>query len=532
MQKTDLNVSPYYDDFDTTDNFHRVLFRPGFAVQARELTQLQSILQNQIEKFGTHMFKEGAMVIPGQVGFTNEYYAVKLQSTFNSNPVSGYVNDYIGKTITGATSGVKATVIGYESATTTDPLTLYVKYTQTGTDNVSTTFSDNEQIQANGVIGTLVAGSSSAQLQASSATATGSSANIEEGVYFVRGQFVRVTAQRIVLDKYTDTPSYRIGLGITETLITPEADTSLLDNATGSSNVNAKGAHRLKITLTLSKLPIGSAEDTNFIELIRVRNGRIQEVTRNTEYSVLGETLARRTFDESGDYSVRPFGVDVRESLDDGLNEGVYVSGANTDQGATTSESLMAVQVSPGKAYVRGYEIETTAPTFIDVEKPRTTEEFKGAITPAEVGNFTKVTKVYNSPDLSPFISGEVTEPYRTISLRDTATATRGTAAGLEIGVARARAFEHRSGEDASNSHLVSSASAATAQFNLYLFDIRMFTKLTLSGIPSAGNTVGTKVTGSTSGATGFIHSANNTILELINVVGSFNTGEKIISSS
>ena len=119
------------------------------------------------------------------------------------------------------------------------------------------------------------------------------------------------------------------------------------------------------------------ARDTNFIELIRVRNGRIQEVTRNTEYSVLGETLARRTFDESGDYSVRPFGVDVRESLDDGLNEGVYVSGANTDQGATTSESLMAVQISPGKAYVRGYEIETTAPTFIDVEKPRTTEEFK-----------------------------------------------------------------------------------------------------------------------------------------------------------
>ena len=123
-------MSPYYDDFDTTDNFHRVLFRPGFAVQARELTQLQSILQNQIEKFGTHMFKEGAMVIPGQSGFTNEYYAVKLQSTFNSNPVSGYVSDYIGKTITGATSGVKATVIGYESATTTDPLTLYVKYTQ------------------------------------------------------------------------------------------------------------------------------------------------------------------------------------------------------------------------------------------------------------------------------------------------------------------------------------------------------------------------------------------------------------------
>ena len=89
---------------------------------------------------------------------------------------------------------------------------------------LSTTFSDNEEIQANGVVGGIVAGSSSAQLQATSATATGSAANIEEGVYFVRGQFVRVTAQRIVLDKYTNTPSYRVGLSITEDLVTPEED--------------------------------------------------------------------------------------------------------------------------------------------------------------------------------------------------------------------------------------------------------------------------------------------------------------------
>ena len=220
-------------------------------------------------------------------------------------------------------------------------------------------------------------------------------------------------------------------------MVTPEEDSSLLDNAQGSSNVNAKGAHRLKVTLTLAKLPIGSAEDEDFIELLRVKNGRVQEKTRNTEYSVLGDTLARRTYDESGDYSVRPFGVDVRESLDDGLNEGVYASGTNTDDGATASEGLMALQVSPGKAYVRGYEIETASPTFIDVSKPRTTENFKGAITPAEVGNFTKVTEVYNSPDLSPFITGEVTDPYKEVELRDTATATRGQATGTRIGVAR-----------------------------------------------------------------------------------------------
>ena len=532
MQKTDLNVSPYYDDYDTTDNFHRVLFRPGFAVQARELTQLQSILQNQIEKFGTHMFKEGAMVIPGQSGFTNEYYAVKLQSTFNSNAVSGYAADYVGKTITGATSGVKATVIGFDLATTTDPLTLYVKYVATGSDNVSTVFSNNENLQANGAVGGIVANSSSATLQATSATATGSAANIEEGVYFVRGQFIRVASQRIVLDKYTNTPSYRIGLSIQETLQTPEVDSSLLDNAAGSSNINAKGAHRLQVTLTLAKLPIGSADDEDFIEVLRVKNGVIEDKTRNTEYSVLGETLARRTFDESGDYSVRPFGVDIRESLDDGLNEGVYAAGVNTDQGVSTSEGLMAIQVSPGKAYVRGYEIETASPTFLDVSKPRTTEEFKGAITPAEVGNFTKVTKIYGTPDLSPFISGEITDPYKKISLRDTATATRGQAAGNEIGVARARAFEHRSGSDGTGVPLISASGVTTSQFNLYLFDIRMITKLTLSGTPSAGATVGAKITGATSGATGFIHFANTNTIDVINVVGSFNTGEKVSTTS
>ena len=56
-QKTNLNVSPYYDDFDANQNFYRVLFKPGFPVQSRELTTLQSILQNQVESFGNHVFK-------------------------------------------------------------------------------------------------------------------------------------------------------------------------------------------------------------------------------------------------------------------------------------------------------------------------------------------------------------------------------------------------------------------------------------------------------------------------------------------
>ena len=77
-QKTDLNVSPYYDDFTETDNFYRTLFRPGFAIQARELTQLQSVLQNQVEKFGSHVFKEGSVVIPGAISLNPYYFSLKF----------------------------------------------------------------------------------------------------------------------------------------------------------------------------------------------------------------------------------------------------------------------------------------------------------------------------------------------------------------------------------------------------------------------------------------------------------------------
>ena len=112
-QRTDLNVSPYYDDFETSDNFHRVLFRPGFAVQARELTTLQSIMQNQVERFGRHMFQEGTVVIPGQLSYSNLVNTIQLATTFAGETID--LNQYLNTTtpvvITGATSGVTAKVL-------------------------------------------------------------------------------------------------------------------------------------------------------------------------------------------------------------------------------------------------------------------------------------------------------------------------------------------------------------------------------------------------------------------------------------
>ena len=116
--KTNLNSAPYYDDFDSSDNFHRVLFRPGYAIQARELTQLQSILQDQIEKHGTHIFKDGAVVVPGQVSFNNQYVSIRLKPTFGGESIdpAQYYNSTDLVTVTGETSGVTAEVIGYSQA--------------------------------------------------------------------------------------------------------------------------------------------------------------------------------------------------------------------------------------------------------------------------------------------------------------------------------------------------------------------------------------------------------------------------------
>ena len=116
---TNFNVSPYYDDYSDDKLFHRILFRPAFAVQARELTQLQTILQNQVSRFGQHMFKEGSQIIPGEIHYNNKIEYVKLSSFSTTN-----LSDLKDIELTGATSGVVAQVIETQAATTTTAATM------------------------------------------------------------------------------------------------------------------------------------------------------------------------------------------------------------------------------------------------------------------------------------------------------------------------------------------------------------------------------------------------------------------------
>jgi hypothetical protein len=565
-QLTDLNVAPYFDDFESSDNFVRTLFRPGYAIQAREITQLQSALQNQIERGFSHVFKDGTMVIPGNLAMQTSARYVKLENSFGGETidVSQYVNSDIPVILTGATSGVQFTVSFATPATTTDPATLFGTYTSSNLSGAKVTtltsteqdadgysiFIPNENISANVSVqhGNTVftSGQVSIKTQLTETVlsigevATGTTgpitdrsimAVISNGIYYTRGSFVEVLDQTIVVSKYSNTGSHKVGLTITEDVITPEIETKLLDNAQGSPNFAAKGAHRLKITLTLSTIDIDSTDDSAFIEIVRIRRGVIEKYARATEYSVLEETLARRTFDESGNYTTKPFTFQIKETIDSSVKgeifKGIYQPGQITDTGNIASEEFLTCQVSTGKAYIKGKEVEKIAPTYIDIPKSRDFETVNASVSSFDVGNFTNIKNLYGTPDVS-FISGE-SSAFKEIGFFDKEIQTPGTASGTKIGICRARTYQHVSGV----------IGTADAVYRLYLFDIRPFTVIELSGTPSptvlsAASDGGQLVTGSTTQTTGFLYGGESSGVNifLTTVLGNFQVGETLILSN
>ena len=131
---SNFNVQPYYDDYDALKKFYKILFRPAYAVQARELTQLQTIFQNQIGNFGEHIFKDGSMVIPGTITVNSTYEYVRLQKKgtstgkldFPSENITS-LSDLIDARLTGA-NGITAVIKNTADSTTSDPPTIFVQY--------------------------------------------------------------------------------------------------------------------------------------------------------------------------------------------------------------------------------------------------------------------------------------------------------------------------------------------------------------------------------------------------------------------
>lgn len=403
--KTNLNQNPYYDDYNELKNFYKILFNPGLSVQARELTQMQSILNNQIAKFGDSIYQQGSVVIPGNAVSQLNVNCIKLAATspFDSSVTNASL--FQGATLVGAVSGVKAYVKLAVKTDGTNPDTLYLSYVSGGGANGATIFNSGEMVS--------IIGSSTVQATVAS-NAIGSLASVNNGVYYVNGTFVSVAAQTVVISAYNSTPSAHVVLLITESIVTADMDFTLLDPSQGSNNFAAPGADRLKITLTLQSIPLATTLNDNYIELMRYDTGVLLEYSRYPKYSELEKSLARRTYDESGDYVVNGFDVSVSEHYRTRNNGGVFIGGDPTK---------LVYDIAPGKAYINGFEIESLANTRFIVDKGRTAahQQLEPVTMIPNYGQYLMCTSLLGTFD---------TNAHEQVSLYDISPTTGGTLIG------------------------------------------------------------------------------------------------------
>lgn len=519
-QNTNLNISPYNDDFNTEKNFHRVLWKPEYPVQARELNTSQSILQNQIEQFANHIFKEGSVVIPGQLNYNNQLFCIKVENEYLGVPVGYYLQSLVGQTIKGNDTKIRAKIIHVldENEIGNQYITLYVSYLSSGINGEST-FGNSEvlSLEESLVVENVIfqAGEGFAITVSFAAAAVGSGIILSAGVYYIRGNFVNVFGQILILDPYENTPTYKVGFDIVESIVTSDEDPTLYDNAQGFSNFAAPGADRLKIEAILNKKPIDNDNNENYINLLEIRGGVLIYTKNRPQYSILQEELARRTSDESGDYYVTPFTVIARESLNNNLgNNGIFKEGQLTYNNNTPSETLGVYKISPGKAYVKGYEVEITSPVFLDFPKPRETKTLINQSINYVTGSTYRLNRVYGAPEIniqSPFI----------VSLRDTRKgSSESTAAGKEIGLARVYDFALESGS-------YDTQLPQLNEWDITLFDVQTYSEITLN--ESIALSTPTRLKGTSSGATGFLrYNTSSGIVTAYNIEGSFSIGEKL----
>lgn len=407
----------YKDDYSEADNFHQILFKSGRALQARELTQLQTLMYKEMGRFGNNIFKEGAAVSAGGTSVNSSYEYVKIAATnqggnFADIPVGAIFED---------TNGVRAQVQKVEPLDTTFALdTLYVSYIAAGNtsgDALSTSpkrFGDNSALSQ-------VNGSYELVTHTPRAVGRGVRFDVGEGDFFVMGRFVHATAQSKILSPYTETYTGTLGYKVVQEVITVDDDASLYDNSGDSLNTASPGADRYRIRLELIDEADLEASDT-FVFLCRIENSTIVEKVQETDaYDKINDMIALRTKEESGNYIVNPFVVNL-----------------------DVQDSDLTLTISEGSAYVNGYRVENPTVTKLSLPKPSETETITNDVVPVQFGNYFISTNARNLTDLT----------YGSVQLYDAATA-----GGANIGTARIRAIE----EDG-------------AQWKVYVFDVNVTT--------------------------------------------------------
>jgi hypothetical protein len=420
---TNFNQNPYYDDFDDSKNYYRILFKPGYAVQARELTQIQSMLQDQIQKFGQHVFKEGSMVLGGKFYIdTRAHYAKIKDLDYFGNTVD--ISTFQDQIVTGQTTGIQAYVnIALDGSESTDkPKTIYITYLSGNANTGEVYFAENESLVSN--VGTLVVANTTP------AVGYGSVFTLSEGVRFCKQHFIHHDKQSIVIDRYDIFPTCRVGFTLEESIVDSTQDTTLLDPALESSNFANSGADRFKITPILTRLEIDdTAGFPDYVNLFEIVKGTVTEISERPVYNVIRDEIAKRTYDESGDYYVNGFNVVLEEHLDYGYNSGYLTYERGGDS------SLLSVQVEPGTCYVKGYEINKLVTEFVSARKGTTFGNVDTQIISTKAGSYVNINEAVGAWNVN---SGQLIYLYDTAQKRiSSGISSTGPQTGNIIGTAR-----------------------------------------------------------------------------------------------
>lgn len=270
--------------------------------------------------------------------------------------------------------------------------------------------------------------------------------NITSGTVYQKGHFLRVAPQSVLIDKYANTPdAISVGFVTQETIANSSIDSTLVDNASGFLNQNAPGAHRLVLTPLLTVVDSDTAEtDANFYPLFKFSQGKLFSQRTNPQFSKITDEMARRTYEESGNYVLDAFNV-------------------TTDTFATIAQSANSFRyvVDPGIAYIAGYRVETKKNFVQDVAVSQNFDTVSNTSIDIDYGNYVRVNE---------FAGLHAFSTASQVSLRNTAAKYLSeslgdiTAPGSEIGKARIRSVMLENGVQGT----------PTAIYRLYLFDIRM----------------------------------------------------------
>mgnify|MGYP001201922863 CR=1 FL=1 len=462
-----LNTSPYYDDFNDDNRFHRVLFKPGVPVQARELTQLQTILQDQMEKGFGFVVQEGA-VITGCAETLRDVDYIKVNDT---DAAAVTINNtdlvkYKDKEIIGSVTGLKAIIQDTETGTVAgnpNLKTLYIKYLNTvsghehfASGETLSVYTPNEDTQTARDAGTELNGFTFVVNNLDDGTRAGSfhgktsDITLQPGIIHARGSFIKTDKITARLDKYNNLKRKHIGFVITESIQQAATDTTLLDPAQGSFNFNAPGADRLKFTVTLSSIDETATKPENFYTYAHVSIDGIERIgLKDNPLAGLGDILANRTYDESGNYLVRGNGVSLREHLNDGTNGGVFTAG---DSG---SRAALVVQIDPGVSYVGGFKRELQSSKRIPIMKSSEYITKESQPISTSYGNYIEINYVEGIFDV---------DGGAKIELYDAVQDGNASAQGNKVGEAKVRQLVYESGTPGNTA----------AVYRLYVYDLTM----------------------------------------------------------